>query len=55
MTARRLEADFLISACGVLHHPRLPEHPGLDSFAGDVFHSARWDHDVRAARDGASG
>ncbi len=40
------EADFLISACGVLHHPRYPSIPGLESFAGDVFHSARWDHDV---------
>ena len=40
------EADFLISACGVLHHPRYPDIPGLESFAGDVFHSARWDHSV---------
>jgi cation diffusion facilitator CzcD-associated flavoprotein CzcO len=39
-------ADFLISACGVLHHPRYPAIAGLDSFAGDVFHSARWDHSV---------
>ena len=40
------EADFLISACGVLHHPRYPRIPGLESFAGDMFHSARWDHSV---------
>ncbi|MWK33017.1 NAD(P)-binding protein [Actinomadura sp. J1-007] len=38
------EADFLVTATGVLHHPRLPEIPGLDSFAGPCFHSARWDH-----------
>ena len=41
-----IEADFLISACGVLHHPRYPDIAGLESFAGDVFHSARWDHSV---------
>jgi cation diffusion facilitator CzcD-associated flavoprotein CzcO len=40
------EVDFLISACGVLHHPRLPEIHGIDSFAGAAFHSARWDHDA---------
>ena len=40
------EADFLISATGVLHHPRYPEIEGLESFAGACFHSARWDHSV---------
>ncbi|ORV84886.1 monooxygenase [Mycobacterium interjectum] len=38
--------DFLISATGVLHHPRMPSIAGLDDFAGPVFHSARWDHSV---------
>jgi cation diffusion facilitator CzcD-associated flavoprotein CzcO len=41
-----VEADFLVAACGILHHPRYPEIPGLDSFAGSAFHSSRWDHDV---------
>lgn len=36
--------DVLISATGVLHRPRLPDIPGLDSFGGPAFHSARWDH-----------
>ena len=40
------EADFLVSASGVLHHPRYPAIEGLDRFEGDWFHSARWDHDV---------
>ena len=39
-------ADFLVSACGVLHHPRVPAIPGLERFSGAAFHSARWDHDV---------
>lgn len=38
--------DVVIAATGVLHHPNVPELPGLESFAGAAFHSARWDHDV---------
>ncbi|HEX8075999.1 MAG TPA: NAD(P)/FAD-dependent oxidoreductase [Thermoleophilaceae bacterium] len=40
------ETDFLIAACGILHHPRYPDIPGIGSFAGATFHSSRWDHDV---------
>lgn len=47
----RDEFDVVIAATGVLHHPSYPDIPGLDSFGGPVFHSARWDHDVRL--DGA--
>lgn len=36
----------LIAATGVLHHPRMPDIPGLSDFAGASFHSARWDHAV---------
>lgn len=42
----RDEADVVIAATGVLHHPKLPDIDGLDSFAGACFHSARWDHSV---------
>lgn len=40
----RLSADLVVSATGPLSDPRLPDVPGLDSFPGKVFHSARWDH-----------
>jgi cation diffusion facilitator CzcD-associated flavoprotein CzcO len=40
------EADILIAATGMLHRPAYPDIPGLDSFAGPAFHTARWDHDV---------
>lgn len=43
---RRDRADVLIAATGVTHHPRVPQLPGLDRFAGAAFHSARWDHDT---------
>ncbi len=39
-------ADVVIAATGVLHHPNYPDIAGLDGFAGDCFHSARWDHGV---------
>lgn len=39
-------ADFVIAATGVLHHPSFPKIKGLDTFQGDVLHSARWDHDI---------
>jgi cation diffusion facilitator CzcD-associated flavoprotein CzcO len=38
-------ARVLIVATGPLSVPSLPDIPGLDSFAGTVFHSARWRHD----------
>ncbi len=40
------EADVVIAATGVLHHPKYPDIKGVDSFAGSLFHSARWDHGV---------
>jgi len=43
---RRDTADVVIAATGVLHHPKLPDIPGLETFGGATFHSARWDHAV---------
>lgn len=40
-----LTADVVVSATGPLSDPRIPDIPGLDSFPGTVFHSARWDHE----------
>ena len=46
-----IDADFLIAATGVLHHPFIPDIPGLDSFTGPVVHTARWtDIDTRGKR-----
>lgn len=39
-----LTAGVLISAAGPLSEPSLPDIPGLASFPGEVFHSARWNH-----------
>jgi cyclohexanone monooxygenase len=42
-------ADVLVSAVGALCEPALPDIPGIGSFRGDVFHSARWNHDADLA------
>jgi cation diffusion facilitator CzcD-associated flavoprotein CzcO len=44
-----LIADVVVSAVGQLHRPRTPAIPGLETFRGAQFHSARWNHDVDLA------
>ena len=41
-----LTADVLVPAVGQLSRPAMPNLPGIDSFTGPSFHSARWRHDV---------
>ncbi|MQY28628.1 flavin-containing monooxygenase [Nocardia aurantia] len=38
-------ADILVSAVGALCEPALPDIRGINDFQGELFHSARWDHD----------
>ncbi len=38
-------ASFLVGAVGPLCEPKLPEIDGIEDFGGEVFHSARWNHD----------
>jgi cation diffusion facilitator CzcD-associated flavoprotein CzcO len=38
-------ARVVINATGPLSDPSIPDIPGLGSFRGTVFHSARWRHD----------
>jgi cation diffusion facilitator CzcD-associated flavoprotein CzcO len=44
-TAGELTAELLVSGAGPLSDPRLPDIEGIDSFAGTIFHSARWEHE----------
>lgn len=39
-------ADFVINCTGILHHPAKPNIKGIESFAGDMFHTAEWNHDA---------
>ncbi|KND39201.1 flavin-containing monooxygenase [Streptomyces acidiscabies] len=47
-----LSADMVVSATGPLSDPKMPDVPGLETFPGEVFHSARWNHgyDLRGKR-----
>ena len=38
--------DFLISACGQLSNPSIPDLEGAAEFEGPSFHSANWDHSL---------
>jgi cation diffusion facilitator CzcD-associated flavoprotein CzcO len=38
--------DLLVSAVGQLSHPVLPAIPGVGTFEGTAFHSARWEHGI---------
>ncbi|MFD3595007.1 flavin-containing monooxygenase [Nocardia sp. NPDC058640] len=40
-----MTARFVVSAAGPWNEPNLPSIPGLADFPGEVFHSARWNHD----------
>ncbi|MFB7886704.1 flavin-containing monooxygenase [Cellulosimicrobium cellulans] len=40
-----LRATYLVSATGLLSRPLYPDIPGLDTFAGPAYHSARWPHE----------
>ncbi|MUL83761.1 MULTISPECIES: NAD(P)/FAD-dependent oxidoreductase [unclassified Mycolicibacterium] len=44
-----LTADFVICATGVLHHPFVPDIPGMDTFGGRIVHTARWDPELVTA------
>jgi cyclohexanone monooxygenase len=39
-------ADVLVGAVGALAEPSLPDIKGIETFTGEVFHSARWNHDA---------
>ncbi len=41
-----IEADTVVFACGQLNRPHIPDIEGLETFAGPMWHSARWDRSV---------
>src|SRR3954452_6512180 len=42
---RRITARVVVAGMGPLAEPKIPDIPGLETFKGKSFHSARWDHD----------
>jgi cation diffusion facilitator CzcD-associated flavoprotein CzcO len=45
----RYAARTIISGAGGLSEPKLPDIEGIETFQGELFHSAQWDHDVDLA------
>jgi cation diffusion facilitator CzcD-associated flavoprotein CzcO len=45
-TEQTYVTQTMISGAGGLSEPKLPEIDGIETFQGEVFHSARWDHDL---------
>jgi len=48
-SAGTVTADLLVSAAGALSDPKMPDIDGIETFQGEVFHSARWDHSADLA------
>ncbi len=42
---RRARARWLITAIGPLSAPTMPTIPGVESFRGEAYHTARWPHE----------
>jgi cation diffusion facilitator CzcD-associated flavoprotein CzcO len=45
-SGERYTSRFIIDTSGVLANPHTPYIQGAESFQGDVFHTAEWDHNV---------
>ena len=43
-TGGSYSARVLVQAAGALFEPKIPDFPGIDSFEGEKWHSARWNH-----------
>jgi cation diffusion facilitator CzcD-associated flavoprotein CzcO len=41
-TGEDLTSRYLIAATGTLSTPQMPDYPGIDTFAGESYHTARW-------------
>jgi cation diffusion facilitator CzcD-associated flavoprotein CzcO len=44
-SGERFEADAIVLATGQLHQPAHPQIEGIETFAGESFHSSRWNHE----------
>jgi cation diffusion facilitator CzcD-associated flavoprotein CzcO len=56
-SGRTVDADVVVSGIGMFNELVTPTIPGLDTFAGTRFHSARWnwEHDLSGATVGVIG
>lgn len=45
-SGEQLHSRCVVSGLGQLNRPSIPAFAGVESFAGEVFHSAQWRHDI---------
>lgn len=45
-TGKTYSSRYLITAMGILNEPTMPNIPGVDSFKGESWHTARWPSDA---------
>ncbi|KAL3462190.1 hypothetical protein BJX64DRAFT_277287 [Aspergillus heterothallicus] len=45
-------AQYVYLAAGVLTRPQVPKIPGLPSFGGEFFHTARWNYNISGGSQG---
>ncbi|OBK44662.1 cyclohexanone monooxygenase [Mycobacterium gordonae] len=45
-TGQRLTARYVLMATGPLSDAMTPQFPGLDTFAGEIYHTAHWPHEA---------
>lgn len=41
-----IRAKYVVACAGPMHEAAMPDLPGVEHFAGESFHTSRWDHDV---------
>lgn len=41
-----IRSQFVILSGGILNRAKFPDLPGLESFKGDMFHTARWNYSI---------
>ncbi|MFT4050085.1 MAG: NAD(P)/FAD-dependent oxidoreductase [Solirubrobacterales bacterium] len=44
-----IRAKYVIACAGPMHEAAFPDIPGVEKFAGEAFHTAKWDHSVDLA------
>lgn len=43
---RHVSAQFVVTALGLLSRPNVPAIPGIETFTGEIVHTARWPEDA---------
>jgi cation diffusion facilitator CzcD-associated flavoprotein CzcO len=46
----QVQAQYFLAASGVITTPQIPRIPGLETFSGPMFHTARWDYSVSGGK-----